>query len=377
LNIGLYCNWSVYLVEGGFYISPIHARYIEQVQQMGYSVTLLSNVQKERKAGLTFFSYKDVSLIPLPNFTSYISSIRRVFSIFDGLRNLCRNSDVLYIRTFEPFSWLISLFSSKSQRIHFHIIANPLSAIMGKTSESKLLRCIKVMLFYPEYIATLLVGSQHHLSCNGASVISEVPSFFKHKIKPIIESSLVDGDYKSHNILQGDQITFLTVCDLRPAKGIDVLIRAYARFNKRYPGKSELKIVGDGDILPNLQLLCKEQAVEESVMFLGFVPAGKALNSIYRSSDVFVMPSLSETGPRVLLEAMASSLYCISTDVGYAPLLLDGGKGELISPNSVDALISSMVKVIESPEHCIVGAKKSFDFSKQYTLSKFFETLLN
>jgi glycosyltransferase involved in cell wall biosynthesis len=377
LNIGFYCNWSVYPVDGGFYISPIHGRYIEQAKNMGYRVTLLSNVLMEEKEGLTFFSSKDVTLIPLPNFTSYISSIKSFSSIFFGLKRLCISSELLYMRTFEPFSWLVSLFSTKYHRIHFHIIANPLSAIMGRSSESKLIRCLKVIMFYPEYIATLFVGSKYRLSCNGASVISEVPSFFKNKIKPMIESSLVASDYEVHNILEEDRVTFLTVCDLRAAKGIDILIRAYATFNKDYPGKSQLKIVGDGDILPNLQILCKELAIEKSVIFLGFVPAGESLNLIYRTSDVFVMPSLSETGPRVLLEAMASSLYCISTDVGYAPLLLTDGRGELISPSSEDELVGSMGKVIENPEHCRKCAKKSFDFSKRYTLSNFFETLLN
>ncbi|TBT27448.1 hypothetical protein D5E86_16720 [Vibrio parahaemolyticus] len=84
MKIGLYCNWSVFLENDGFYISPIHGRYIKHLINKGNEVVLMSNITSDRSKinNWDYFPFNDVCLLSLPEFSSYISSVRYFKDIF-------------------------------------------------------------------------------------------------------------------------------------------------------------------------------------------------------------------------------------------------------------------------------------------------------
>jgi glycosyltransferase involved in cell wall biosynthesis len=78
---------------------------------------------------------------------------------------------------------------------------------------------------------------------------------------------------------------------------------------------------------------------------------GKELFELYRSCDIFVLPSHHEGFPRVIWEAMASSLPVIATKVGSIPhTLKDGINVTLISPKNNDELYKAMIYIINTTE---------------------------
>ncbi|HUP70232.1 MAG TPA: glycosyltransferase, partial [Acidimicrobiales bacterium] len=129
---------------------------------------------------------------------------------------------------------------------------------------------------------------------------------------------------------------FLYVGRLHRSKGVDVLIEAWTRAGE--PGS--LTIVGDG---PERVLL--EEAAPPSVCFAGGVPDTAPW---YRGADVFVLPSRREGLSNALLEAVASGLPVIATDVGETRAVL-GGAGRVVPPGDIPALAAALAAPPPSP----------------------------
>ncbi|MBJ2135412.1 glycosyltransferase family 4 protein [Paraglaciecola chathamensis] len=371
-KIGLYCNWKVKAESNGFYINPIHAKYLDALLQKKYQVTLMSNTCCERVEGEIYYPYSEVSLVKLPNFNSYMKGFLYIKSIIFGCLKLLKNNDRIYIRTFEPASWLFSLLNFTGSNLHYHIVSNPISVILANRDVPKLIRYIRVGIFYPEYILTLVAAKANHFTCNGASVLSNLPKFFRKSARVIIESSLSQGDFYQNISRDNLPVTkILCVGYIRPAKGVDVLIKALKVIAENH--NVTLSIVGDGSYKGEMIALAEGLNVHDICEFHGFVPTGQDLNEFYRSHDIFVMPSFSETGPRVVLEAMANSIYCISTDVGYAPDVLSKERGMIIPINSVSHIVDSVTYFINNRTDLNDKISSSYHYSKSFTLRSFFE----
>ncbi len=130
-------------------------------------------------------------------------------------------------------------------------------------------------------------------------------------------------------------------------KGIDVLIRAYARLEDP---AADLLIAGTGPELDKLKQLATECGVAHRVRFVGFV-AGEQKTSLYRSARFFVCPSRREPFANVILEALASGLPVVATNVGgNRELVIDGSHGLLCAPDDDVALANAMHALLTSPE---------------------------
>jgi len=96
---------------------------------------------------------------------------------------------------------------------------------------------------------------------------------------------------------------------LHPIKGVHHLIEAVSGVEEDF----KVLIVGDGPQREELKNLVKKRGLENKILFLGF---RRDIPKILASTDIFVLPSLSEGLPRALLEAMAAGKACVVTDIG-------------------------------------------------------------
>lgn len=105
----------------------------------------------------------------------------------------------------------------------------------------------------------------------------------------------------------------------------DALIRATSECRARGV-RLRLRLVGGGHLLNGFRKLADEYGVSEHVEFLGQLPAGQAIRDVLDSADIFVLPSMTEGLPRVIIEAMARGLPCLASNVGGVPELLDASE---------------------------------------------------
>ena len=126
--------------------------------------------------------------------------------------------------------------------------------------------------------------------------------------------------------LSPDQFVIGLVGRLRPEKNVGVAIQALARMDT--PG-AVLVVAGDGPCMDELQRLAASLHLSHRVRFLGAVQDPAPL---YSAMDLFCLCSDTEQMPVALLEAMASGLPCVTTNVGDCAAMLDRSCAPFIVP---------------------------------------------
>lgn len=132
-----------------------------------------------------------------------------------------------------------------------------------------------------------------------------------------------------------------TVSVLREGKGIDVLLDAIPAVLAKHPDARFL-IAGDGPLREPLE------ARGTNATWLGF---RRDVPEMLAASDLFVLPSLGDAYPTVLMEAMAAGLPVVSTRVGGIPEIVDDGRtGILGPPGDATALANAISDLLDSRE---------------------------
>jgi glycosyltransferase involved in cell wall biosynthesis len=170
------------------------------------------------------------------------------------------------------------------------------------------------------------------------------------------------------NVPQEKKI-LLYMGSLYPHKGPNVLIMAMVHVVKQYPD-ALLLIGGTGVIENELKQLVKELKLQGNVEFLGFV-SGKYKIHYYKASDLFVLPSLTESFGNVNLEAMASGLPIVASNVGGIPdVVKDGISGLLSIPGNPADLAEKILRLLDSETLRDRFGKTGIKLSKEYSWDK-------
>jgi glycosyltransferase involved in cell wall biosynthesis len=128
-------------------------------------------------------------------------------------------------------------------------------------------------------------------------------------------------------------IQILFVGFVRQEKGIEYLLQAVSQLDPSISWR--LEIVGPreyADYNAKLRKIVAAHDLSRRICWTDYVPNGAPLFNIMRSADVFVLPTLSEGTPHVLVEARANGLPCISTWVGGVPDTVKHGVDALLVP---------------------------------------------
>ncbi|GAH31889.1 unnamed protein product, partial [marine sediment metagenome] len=124
--------------------------------------------------------------------------------------------------------------------------------------------------------------------------------------------------------------------------------------------KIRLTIVGDGIIRQKLESLVDRLGIKNNVAFAGFVPNEKVVEYLNKF-DIFVMPSVGEgeTFGVAAVEAMATGLPVVASNVGGLPEVVDDGKtGLLVKPGDVEDLKRALEFYILSKDARIEHGKR-------------------
>ncbi len=137
----------------------------------------------------------------------------------------------------------------------------------------------------------------------------------------------------------------LFVGRMRHYKGIDDLLRALPSL----PRDVRLTLAGDGPKRAEWETLSASLNLRDRVTFLGDVP-DETLPAVYLSGDVFVLPATnrSEAFSIALVEAMASGLPCVTTEVGSGTsyVVEHGVTGFVAPPRSPGALAGALAQLV-------------------------------
>jgi glycosyltransferase involved in cell wall biosynthesis len=171
--------------------------------------------------------------------------------------------------------------------------------------------------------------------------------------------------FKSKYNLTNKRI-ILYVGQMIQRKGINFLINAIPIIKEKLKDKELMFIfVGSGDVLEALKKQTKKLEIESSVLFTGSVNT-EDLFMFYKSSELYVLPSLSEGLPTTILEAMYFGLPVISTNIpGIRDHFFDSAL--LVPHRDEHALAESIITLLSDK----VFAKKLSQIGKQLVLSRY------
>ena len=145
-------------------------------------------------------------------------------------------------------------------------------------------------------------------------------------------------------------------------------VEAFAEVVEEYPD-AELYLCGKGGLREDLEAQVSELGIGESVTFLGHVPYDE-MPKVYRSGDVLVLPSRAEGVPRTVLEAMASGVPVVMSDLEQvAPVVVDGGI--TVSAGDNAGFVGGIETVLDgiggNPRERVVGSLNWSDTAERTT----------
>lgn len=136
------------------------------------------------------------------------------------------------------------------------------------------------------------------------------------------------------------------VRNLEAIYGVDTAIRAFAAMRNHLPA-STLSVAGSGPERPTLERLASELGVSDAIRFTGRLEVAEVA-ALYASADVALNPSRADNMPNSLLEAAASGVPIVSTNVGGVPHLVEHGVSAwLVPPDDPQQMAQGLARVLQ------------------------------
>tara|TARA_B110000037_G_scaffold69825_1_gene84387 strand:- start:6669 stop:7805 length:1137 start_codon:yes stop_codon:yes gene_type:complete len=152
------------------------------------------------------------------------------------------------------------------------------------------------------------------------------------------------------------------VSNFRPVKRIADVIEIFYRIQNELPAK--LMMVGEGPERKEAEHLCKTYNIEDKVVFLG---NSSEVDKILCFSDLFLLPSETESFGLAALEAMASGVPVISSNSGGIPEVnIEGVSGYLSPVGAIDEMAQNAIKILRDDT-----TLNTFKKGAQVTATKF------
>ena len=149
---------------------------------------------------------------------------------------------------------------------------------------------------------------------------------------------------------QNPKVKILFIGRLIPRKGFQRVVRALPYVRERATNPFEIEVVGTGAAQSELDELAQTLGVSDLIKYVGMVPYDQ-LEKSYQYADIFVLTSLSEGMPSVILEAMGCGLPVLASDVGgNNEIVKEGENGFLINGDDIDNLAEKLTLLVNDDQ---------------------------
>jgi len=171
-----------------------------------------------------------------------------------------------------------------------------------------------------------------------------------HGIKPSEifdrKESIKQINEKFNLNLQDDEVIIGSVANFYKTKGLKYLVTSWRDIVQKFP-KSKLVIFGEGKLKSILEQQIAKNQLQNSIFLPGSLKNAK---KYLKAFNIFILPSVKEGLPYVILEAMNAELPIIATRVGGIPEIIENNvNGLLISPADPDEIIDAVLTLLNNP----------------------------
>ncbi|MFC1991160.1 glycosyltransferase family 4 protein [Chloroflexota bacterium] len=256
---------------------------------------------------------------------------------------------------------LLVLRKIKPDIVHAHSLISGLYALIAKKFlEKPYIFSEHGGVYFPSilhnYVLKMVLRNANSVIALTEDMREEMRKIFNRDIKVVpngIDLEKFDGlpknEMRDKLQFKPDEKLVIFVGRFRPEKGVEYLIKAMEIVSQS-DCSSRLILAGEGPEEENLKSLTEQLKLRGCVEFVGQIP-NKKVPEYLAVSDIFVLPSLSEGFPLVLLEAMASGLSIVTTRVTSLPeIIKDGENGFLVEPRNPEQIAEKVLLLFKDHE---------------------------
>ena len=329
---------------------------------------------------LAFKLPENVVHVPMPKSSSTLAATLKLKGYSQAWKDALKEPGDLFIRGIFPgAAELYKLCVKKGFHPLHWLVGNPIALLQSHKRNGFVMD--RLALCYAEnwerVVKRGVDQTQGAFLCFGQELYARMEGHKRYNIvaAPILESQISLRE----DTCQGDVIRVLFVGFIRPEKGVQYLVEALPHL--RCQRRVELVCVGPkndryAEYNALLDAKIKELGLEDRVSFPGYMDQNQIFE-VMRSCDVFVLPSLSEGAPYVVVESRSQGLPTIATAVGGIPTSInDGEDGLLVPPKDPVAIADAIDCVIEDEALRKDLVEKGYAKVRELTFDKFVKKIV-
>jgi glycosyltransferase involved in cell wall biosynthesis len=380
-TLGYITPVRAFLNAGDIYMQAASGRVVEALAKHFDTVYMCARVVPEAPPE-PFDQPLDVpnlKIIPQPFWSTTAKSLFHFFGIARAYLRTCRMANVLFIRGMCPYTFLIYMGATVFHKPVCHWIVGDSVALLQTSARKGPVRDGIALLYALQHRFFTRLGrwlTDGAFICNGHELAR---AYASPQTIDTVSSTIEEGDFFVRtDTCQGPVVRILFVGFVRPEKGIEYLLQAVSMLRPELCWT--LEIAGPREF-PNyaekLEALAAAKGIGERVSWKRYVPNGKPLLDRLRAADLFVLPTLSEGTPHVLVEARANGLPCISTTVGGVPSAVTHGYDALlVPPKDARALARTIERIVDDGELRRALIRNGLAAARKQTLERFIATVI-
>ncbi|GAB5381775.1 MAG: glycosyltransferase family 4 protein [Aliiglaciecola sp.] len=276
-----------------------------------------------------------------PQFIGRIPFLRAFFRLVPYIFNLFKHTskaDVVHIMANSGWSW--HLFATPAIWVAFLLRTPVVVNYRGGHAEPFFERSWPIVKLSIDRASHVIVPSDYLKEVFGKydKRADVVPNILNNEVF-FPKEHLGDVDTESGPVL-------LVTRNLEPIYDIPTALRCLRRVMEKYPN-AKLLVAGSGPEYEALNKLARQLSIVNNVEFLGRLDSNR-IAELYREADVLLNPSTVDNSPNSVIEALASGLAVVTTNVGGIPKLVENEHDAMmIPPGQPDLMAEKVIQVLD------------------------------
>jgi glycosyltransferase involved in cell wall biosynthesis len=379
--LGFITPVRAYFSAGDIYMQAASGRVAEALAGRYQKVVMCAKVVREAPPDPfdAPLNAPNLEIVEQPFWNTTADSLTHFFGIIRAYWQTCRRADALFVRGMCPYIAMLYLCAKACHKPVCHwIVGDPIALLRSGARNGLLADGLALLYAIQDRFFTRLGRwlTDGILICNGRELAL---AYSSPRTVEIVSSTVGESEFFPRlDTCQGPVVRILYVGFLRPEKGIEYLLEALPQLGKEIPW--ELEIVGPSEFPEysrKLDAMATAGGLGGRIRWSGYVPNGKRLWERMRAADVFVLPTLSEGTPHVLVEARANGLPCISTNVGGVPTTVTHGYDALlVPPKDARALVRAIERIVADGQLRRALIRNGLAAARKQTLDRFIRAVI-
>lgn len=371
------------VADGHYYITPDGAVYADSVYDYNFykrylqafdhvfAVVRAKHINEEPK-GKKLSSGEGVTFLELPAYRGPYEYLKKYPSIAKCVKKYCKEYDCAVFRIPAATSNIFCKYYARTGKpFAVEVVVDPWENFGPRASGSRLINAVVRRNW------TNLVKKMCQKAI-GASYVTDQYLQKRYPPRAWKDSTAFTASYSSVELPddlyaqprkweQGQKVFYLSHVSnyfSGYGKGHMTIIKAVS-IVQNHGYDVRIKFVGDGPKRSEFENYARELGIGDKVEFMGRLANGDEVRKAIHSSDLFALPTFAEGLPRVLLEAMAEGLPCLSSPVCGIPEIL--GKEYLYDFDDADGFATGIERFINNPELMTNEGRNNLELSKRFS----------